>query len=59
MKNIVLITGGFDPVHSGHISYLQAARELGDILVVGLNLDAIKLQYVMVRLVEYLQPNNL
>ena len=40
MKNIVLITGGFDPVHSGHISYLQAARELGDILVVGVNSDA-------------------
>ena len=40
MKNIVLITGGFDPVHSGHISYLQAAQELGDILVVGVNSDA-------------------
>jgi cytidyltransferase-like protein len=39
MKNIVLITGGFDPLHSGHIAYFQAARELGDILLVGLNSD--------------------
>lgn len=35
--NIVLITGGFDPVHSGHIDYINAAKELGDILIVGLN----------------------
>ena len=40
MKKIVLITGGFDPVHSGHIAYFQAARELGDMLLVGLNSDA-------------------
>ncbi len=40
MKNIVLITGGFDPIHSGHIAYLKAAKALGDILVVGVNSDA-------------------
>lgn len=40
MKTIVLVTGGFDPLHSGHISYLQAAKELGDELVVGINSDA-------------------
>ena len=40
MKKIVLITGGFDPLHSGHIAYFKAARELGDILVVGVNSDA-------------------
>ena len=40
MKNIVLITGGFDPLHSGHLAYISAARELGDILVVGVNSDA-------------------
>lgn len=39
MKTIVLITGGFDPIHSGHIAYLNAAKKLGDILVVGLNSD--------------------
>ena len=37
--NIVLATGGFDPVHSGHIAYLKAARALGDMLIVGLNSD--------------------
>lgn len=36
---IVLATGGFDPVHSGHIAYLNHASKLGDILVVGLNSD--------------------
>lgn len=40
MKTIVLITGGFDPIHSGHIAYLNEARKLGDILVVGANSDA-------------------
>jgi cytidyltransferase-like protein len=40
MKRIVLITGGFDPLHSGHIAYFKAAKELGDILLVGLNSDA-------------------
>jgi cytidyltransferase-like protein len=40
MKSIVLITGGFDPLHSGHIAYFKAAKELGDILVVGVNSDA-------------------
>jgi cytidyltransferase-like protein len=39
MKTIVLITGGFDPIHSGHISYINAAKKLGDILVVGVNSD--------------------
>jgi|TARA_R110000822_G_C15267454_1_gene488856 cytidyltransferase-like protein len=37
---IVLATGGFDPMHSGHISYLKNARALGDKLIVGLNSDA-------------------
>ena len=36
---IVLVTGGFDPLHSGHIAYFKAARELGDKLVVGINSD--------------------
>jgi cytidyltransferase-like protein len=37
---VVLVTGGFDPLHSGHIAYFKAAKELGDHLVVGLNSDA-------------------
>lgn len=36
---IVLVTGGFDPLHSGHIDYFREAKKLGDILVVGLNSD--------------------
>ena len=36
---IVLVTGGFDPIHSGHIEYFRAARNLGDQLIVGLNSD--------------------
>ena len=39
MKKIVLITGGFDPLHSGHIAYIKAARELGDSLIIGVNSD--------------------
>jgi cytidyltransferase-like protein len=36
---IVLVTGGFDPLHSGHIEYFKEARQLGDKLIVGLNSD--------------------
>ena len=37
---LVVVTGGFDPLHSGHIEYIRAARKLGDRLIVGLNSDA-------------------
>ena len=37
--NVVLVTGGFDPLHSGHIEYFKEARKLGGKLVVGLNSD--------------------
>lgn len=37
---IVLVTGGFDPLHSGHIEYFKAAKQLGNILIVGINSDA-------------------
>jgi cytidyltransferase-like protein len=36
---IVIATGGFDPIHKGHIEYLKSARYLGDALIVGLNSD--------------------
>ena len=36
---IVMATGGFDPVHSGHIAYFKAAKALGNMLIVGLNSD--------------------
>lgn len=37
---VVIVSGGFDPIHSGHIAYFRAAKNLGDILVVGVNSDA-------------------
>ena len=36
---ISVVSGGFDPIHSGHISYLKAAKEIGDYLIVALNSD--------------------
>lgn len=36
---LVLTNGTFDLLHIGHARYLQAARELGDVLVVGINSD--------------------
>lgn len=38
-KKIVFTNGCFDLLHLGHVRYLRAAKELGDILVVGLNSD--------------------
>ena len=38
-SKIVMCTGGFDTLHTGHIAYLKAAKELGDILIVGINSD--------------------
>ncbi len=35
----VLVTGGFDPLHSGHIEYFKSAKQLGDRLIVGVNSD--------------------
>jgi cytidyltransferase-like protein len=39
VPKVVVVSGGFDPLHSGHISYLNQAKSLGDILVVGINSD--------------------
>jgi cytidyltransferase-like protein len=36
---IILVSGGFDPLHSGHIAYFKSAKALGDHLVVALNSD--------------------
>ena len=38
-KRVVFTNGCFDILHLGHIKYLQKAKKLGDILVVGLNSD--------------------
>ena len=36
---ISVVSGGFDPLHSGHIEYFKAAANLGDKLIVALNSD--------------------
>jgi glycerol-3-phosphate cytidylyltransferase len=38
-KNIVTTNGCFDILHLGHIKYLLEAREMGDVLIVGINSD--------------------
>lgn len=38
-KKIVFTNGCFDILHAGHITYLKKAKELGDLLVVGVNSD--------------------
>jgi D-glycero-beta-D-manno-heptose 1-phosphate adenylyltransferase len=38
-KKVVLANGCFDILHVGHLRYLQAARQLGDVLVVAVNSD--------------------
>ena len=40
METVVLVTGGFDPLHSGHLAYFKAAKKLGDKLIVGINSDS-------------------
>lgn len=44
-KIVVCTNGVFDLLHYGHLQYLDAARALGDVLVVGLNSDASTRRY--------------
>ncbi|MGH2516316.1 MAG: adenylyltransferase/cytidyltransferase family protein [Ktedonobacterales bacterium] len=37
--NVVVVTGAFDLIHIGHLRFLEAARELGDALLVGVESD--------------------
>ncbi len=39
-KRLVFTNGVFDILHAGHVQYLWKARELGDLLIVGMNTDA-------------------
>jgi rfaE bifunctional protein nucleotidyltransferase chain/domain len=38
-KKIVFTNGCFDILHRGHVEYLSAAKDLGDILIIGMNTD--------------------
>ncbi|MBI5471550.1 MAG: D-glycero-beta-D-manno-heptose 1-phosphate adenylyltransferase [Ignavibacteriae bacterium] len=39
-KKVVFTNGTFDVIHRGHVEYLAKAKQLGDVLIVGLNTDA-------------------
>lgn len=40
IEKVVIVTGGFDPLHAGHITFFEEAKKLGDVLLVGINSDA-------------------
>ena len=44
-KKIVTTNGAFDILHLGHVKYLEQARKLGDVLIVGVNTDKSVKQY--------------
>ena len=37
---LIVVSGGFDPIHSGHIAYFKSAKSHGDKLIVALNSDS-------------------
>ena len=39
MFDVVLLSGGFDPVHVGHIKMIQEAAKIGEVVVIGVNSD--------------------
>ena len=51
---IITVSGGFDPIHSGHIAYFKSAKDLGDKLVVALNSD----QWLEKKKGKYFMPFN-
>ena len=69
-KKIVFTNGCFDIIHAGHVDYLEKAKALGDVLVVGLNSDGsirrikgperpINIQEHRKRVLEALKPVDL
>jgi cytidyltransferase-like protein len=51
---IVVVSGGFDPVHSGHISYFNEAKKIGDKLIVALNSD----EWLSIKKGNFFMPFN-
>lgn len=52
MPKTIIISGGFDPLHSGHVAYIEAAAKLGDKLVVGVNSNA----WLIVKKARFFMP---
>ena len=52
--DIVVVSGGFDPLHSGHLKYLNSAKKLGNLLIVLLNSD----EWLIKKKGKYLLPFN-
>ena len=50
--NIIVVSGGFDPIHSGHLAYFQSAKLLGDKLIVALNSD----EWLINKKLKYFMP---
>lgn len=51
---VIVVSGGFDPIHSGHIAYFQSAKLLGDRLIVALNSD----EWLVNKKSKYFMPFN-
>ena len=51
---VVIVSGGFDPIHSGHIAYFKSAKELGDKLIVALNSD----EWLVNKKGKFYNPNS-
>jgi|TARA_B110000259_G_scaffold50037_1_gene58794 cytidyltransferase-like protein len=58
-NNLCLVTGGFDPIHSGHIEYLKEAKKISDCLVVGLNSDDWLIRKKMVAFMPFEERKNI
>ena len=39
MNKVIILSGGFDPIHIGHIKMFKAAKKMGNIVIVGVNSD--------------------
>jgi len=51
---VVVVSGGFDPIHSGHIEYFKAAKSIGDKLIVAVNSD----EWLINKKGKYFMPFN-
>ncbi len=51
---IIIVSGGFDPIHAGHIEYFKSAKKFGDMLIVALNSD----QWLVNKKGKYFMPFN-